>query len=75
MTTLFKAGDPVVIRAGDDAVRGVVRLASDNGRSLVIEFDAIVAGYIGVMPLLYQPGDDDYHDLFFGRPITLERMQ
>lgn len=72
--TIFKTGDAVVIGYDGRREVGRVRLASPNGLSLMLEFEAVLCGYLGTMPVI---GDDrgGYRDLLFGRPITLERQQ
>lgn len=56
MNTLFKTGDPVVIGCDGRTVPGVVQLASANGKSLMLSFDALLDGHAGMMPVLL---DDD----------------
>jgi len=46
-------------------------MASQNGRSLVLEFEAILDGHVGAMPVLQQD-DGGYVALMTGSPITLK---
>ncbi len=50
--------------------------ASPNGDSLVVEFEAILDGCVGAMPLLREPGaaPGDYRNVMTGRPVTVERI-
>lgn len=55
--TIFKRGDFVRITADDRTVDGMVTLASPNGVSLVIQYEAILRGYAGAMPLFFFDGE------------------
>ena len=51
---LWKLGDGCVIRCGDGrAVEATVLLASANGVSLALQFEAIIGGWVAMMPLLW----------------------
>lgn len=52
----FRTGDAVWIGCGGRRVEGEVLLASANGRSLMLHFEAILAGCVRSMPVLR--GDD-----------------
>lgn len=52
----MKTGTRVIITADHRTVDGVVLIGSANGRSLLLEFEAILYGYVGRMPVLR--GDD-----------------
>jgi NADH dehydrogenase FAD-containing subunit len=56
MTIIFQTGDPVTIDCQGRTVPGVVQLASSNGKSLMLKFDAMLDGHVGMMPVLL---DDD----------------
>jgi hypothetical protein len=49
---IFMTGDLVEITCHGAVVPGVVVLASDNGRSLMLAFEAILDGHVGMMPVL-----------------------
>lgn len=70
--TPLKTGDIVMITYGAQTVRGAVKLASPNGRSVMLEFEAMLGGFVGMMPAL---GDEKgvYRDLLFNQPVGLER--
>lgn len=67
----MKTGDTVRITYDGRTVGGRVRLASPNGRSLMLEFEAILGGFVGMLPALM---DDSgaYRDLIFSRPVGVE---
>lgn len=73
----FKAGQDVVITCDGNSLAAKVTLASDNGRSLMLSFDAALwsgAGmYAGQMPVLR---DDDgvYHELMSGHEVSIELL-
>jgi hypothetical protein len=53
---VWKTGDLVRITYEGRSVDGAVKLASPNGLSLMLEFDAILGGCVGMMPVLYEGG-------------------
>lgn len=60
--THFYQGDRVLIVIGADSAAGTVILASRNGRSLMLEFEAILSGHVGTMPVL-QEDDGTFRSL------------
>jgi hypothetical protein len=60
--TLDGAGEPIV---------AFVAMASQNGRSLILMFDAIVFGFVSCAPVLQR--DDGQWALLTGQPIELTR--
>lgn len=70
-TTIHKTGDRVRISFQGRAVEAVVVLASPNGRSLFLEFDALLGGYVGQMPVLWEEGA--FYDLIRREPVTIEK--
>jgi hypothetical protein len=53
---IWKTGDRVIVDCEGAAYAGQVLFASQNGKSLFLEFDAMIAGHVGQMPVLL---DDD----------------
>ena len=70
----MKTGDAVSITYDGRTVPGTIKLASPNGRSLMLEFDAMLGGFVGMMPVL---ADDDgaYRDLVLGRPVVVVKEE
>jgi hypothetical protein len=70
----WQTGDAISVGWGDatvqETVPGSILLASANARSLVIEFDAILGGYVGTMPLL-QDDDGVYRTLGMGEVVKI----
>jgi hypothetical protein len=53
-------------------VLGVVQLASENGKSLVLNFwPEKLGGYIGMMPVLAEDSTGVYRDLVVGEPVEV----
>jgi hypothetical protein len=70
----FRKGDVVIITMGLDEVTGVVLLASANGRSLMLSFDKILRGHVGMMPVL-QGEDGSFRSIVSREIVQLERVQ
>ena len=51
---LWRRGDRVLITVGSDSAPGVVILASGNGKSLMLQFEAILRGHVGMMPVMLE---------------------
>jgi hypothetical protein len=67
---IFKTGDRVMIGYAGSQVEGVVKLASENGKSLALVFDAMLGGYVGMMPVL-QGDDGVFRDLIQQEPVLV----
>lgn len=67
---ILKRGDIVIATYGDKTVDAMVTLASPNGKSLIIMFEAMLGGHVGVMPVLMHD-DGRFESLLEGRPISL----
>jgi hypothetical protein len=66
----WHTGDRCIITADGNTVDARVILASPNGRSLMLEFDAILLGHVGTMPVL--AGEDDvFRSIVTGDEVTL----
>lgn len=66
---IFSTGDKVIIDSEDVSVDGEVVLASSDGVSLMLQFEAILHSHVGMMPVLRQT-DGTYRSLF-GHHVTL----
>jgi len=72
-----KRGDFVWIERGDQRVKAMVVLASENGRSLLLQFDAFFrtasgGGFAGVMPVL-EEDDGVYYDIVEHEPVRIRQ--
>jgi hypothetical protein len=70
---LWRQGDRVLISIGSDSAPGVVILASGNGKSLMLEFEAILHGHVGTMPVLLD--DDGFRSIITGEAVELASRQ
>lgn len=71
MKAPIKTGDPVRIQLEGKSVIATVLLASRNGRSLMLEFNDFIGGYVCMMPLLDSEGTGDFVELIGGRPVDV----
>lgn len=70
----MKRGDYVWIERDGQRVQAMVTLASPNGKSLMVMFDAMFHGYAGTMPLsLDETGE--YRDLMTDQPVKVTRIE
>jgi hypothetical protein len=72
----MKRGDFVWIGSGNQRIKAMVVLASENGRSLMLMFDAFFrtpsgGGFAGMMPVL-QEDDGIYYDLWEHEPVEIQ---
>lgn len=67
----MKRGDFVKLSRGDQQVEGMIVLASDNGGSLMVMFDGMIGGYVGMIPLL-RNDDGSYQGIIDGAIIHVE---
>jgi len=68
---VWKLGEPCEIRCPDGRkVPAIVQLASDNGWSLALAFEAIIGGWVAMMPLLWSAERQRFED-FRGEPYEL----
>jgi hypothetical protein len=67
-------GDFIRLTCGDRTVEATVLLASPNGRSLMLAFDALLDGHLGMMPVL-QDEAGVYHAIVTDTVIEIEPME
>lgn len=65
-------GDRVEICYVGRTVDGVVLLASPNSQSLMLGFEAILGGYVGMMPVLYEDGK--FRDLINDQLVQITKL-
>jgi hypothetical protein len=68
---IFKVGDGVRIGYGGRVVDGKIALAAANGRALGLEFEAILGGFAGAMPVGWDGAA--FRDILFAKVVTIER--
>lgn len=70
---IWQARDCVRITYEGMTVEGSIKLASGNGRSLVLEFDGVL-GEDARMKLVLQGNDGLFRDLFTDRKVGLDEV-
>jgi hypothetical protein len=78
MADILKRGDFVHVTFQGRTVRAMVTIASPDARSLMIMFDGMLGGFVGMMPLLWRearPGlEAGYVDLIQHAPAVVTPM-
>jgi len=67
---IFTAGQSVEITCEGRTVEGTMRVTSDNGISLIVEFEALLAGHAGLMALMWA-GAGEYRSLINGVAVSV----
>lgn len=68
-----KTGETVVIEYEGRTVQAYVNLASPNGKSLIVSFDAMLGGHLGMMAVTVDD-NEDYVSLIEALPVKMRRM-
>jgi hypothetical protein len=71
---MFRRGDFVWVEQGGSQMKAMVTIASKNGRSLVVMFDGMFAGYVNMMPLLADE-QGEYRDLISHSVVTVKKVE
>lgn len=68
---VWKQGDPCRLRCEDGrVVAATVELVSANGHSLALAFEAVINGWVAMMPLLWSATRGRFED-FKGEPYDV----
>jgi len=67
---VHRPGDRVTVTFMGKTIAAEVWLASPNGVSLMLGFDAMLGGYVGTMPVVWMALAGEFRDL-----ITRERVE
>jgi hypothetical protein len=67
----FRTGDRVRIKCEERTIDGEIVFASGNGKSLMLGFDALLAGHVGMMPVLRED-DGRYHSIMSGVEVEIK---
>lgn len=70
----FKTGDRVLLKLDKVESPATVLLASANGRSLMLGFEAMIGGYVGTMPVFWSDELGEFVDLINGREISVREF-
>lgn len=71
MSENFTTGQQIEIECDGRTLPGSVVFASSNGRSLMLGFEAMLAGHVAMMPVL-RDDDGTYHSIMNGTTIKLK---
>ena len=66
----MRTGQRVTITYDGRTLDGLVVLASGNGRSLMLSFEGILGGWVGMMPVLAD-GDGVFRPLNGDEPVSV----
>ena len=68
---VFRTGDEVSIVCEGRTVPGEVLLASSNGVSIMLGFEAMIDGHVGMMPVI-RGTDGGYYSIVTGVEVELK---
>jgi len=69
----FEKGDRIKIVYGEREVEGEVVIGSHNNAALMISFDAMLGGHVGVMPVLVHDQERGiYHSIIDGTEVRIQ---
>lgn len=68
---VWKQGERVVITYGGRTVSGRVERASESGTAVMLAFQALLGGFAGHMPALWNPRLGEYQDIIVGGLVEL----
>jgi hypothetical protein len=66
----WEKGDRVLIHVGPHRMPGEVILASGNSRSLMLQFEGVLEGHVGMMPVLLER-DGIYRSILSGHEVAV----
>ncbi|MBT1509362.1 hypothetical protein KIP88_02510 [Bradyrhizobium sp. SRL28] len=69
----YAKGDNIEVTCEGRTADGVVIMASENGLSLMIGFDAMFGGHLGMMPVTMRDGVSGY-SIIDGTEIVLKKV-
>lgn len=72
---IWKVGESVQITCDGKTVPGTVSVASGNGVSLMLEFEAILAGHVAMMPVVWDEAASAFRSVVGGVTVTLEEIE
>ncbi len=69
-TPHLKAGDKVLLTCNGRTVPAMVQMASSNGRSIFLSFEAMLVGWVAQMAVLWEK--DGWHEIINGVEVKIE---
>jgi hypothetical protein len=73
MSDVLRTGDAVFIQCRGSSAPGKIMLASSNGKSLMLAFDAMLDGHLGMMPVLMNE-QGEYRALVTDALVTVTKQ-
>jgi hypothetical protein len=71
---IWKTGDAVELSFEGRTVSANVLLASRNGKSLALQFEAIIGGFVGMMPVLWNDEQQAFLDIVGNRRVVVRAV-
>jgi hypothetical protein len=75
----FSSGDKCQVTCAGRTVDGVIIMISENQISAFIEFEAMLGGHVGTMPIIARTSTDAargiYHSIIDGTEVILSRSK
>ena len=68
---VYKPGDAVQITCEGRTVPGTVSVATGNGVSLMLEFEAVLAGHVAMMPVVWDEQAQTFRSVVGGVAVEL----
>lgn len=68
---VWKADERVTVTFAGRTVDATIELASFNGHSLALRFEALLGGYAGLMPVLWRGFTRGFVDLIHEEPVVI----
>jgi len=68
---ILQRGDKVRFQFQGRTIDAMVILASVNGRSLILSFEGLVSGYVGMMPVVWEDDFMRFVDLIHHDTVRL----
>lgn len=72
---VWRAGDVVELACEGTRSRATVVLASSNGRSLMLRFEGVVAGFVGMMPVRWDDDAQFFLEIAEGRRVDVRASE
>ena len=70
---VLKTGDRVSLDFEGRTINASVALASENGFSLMLAYEGILGGYVGMMPVLWKGPRAGYRDMIGDRRVAIRK--
>lgn len=72
--TIYEKGDSVQIEHEGRTVDGTITLASPNGKSLILAFEAMLGGHVGQMPVTMRDDGLTGYSIIDGTEVRVRKM-